>query len=77
MSDTTLDLTQSAQPVTIAAIRSAYGVQRSATGQHATAVRLTPAQLDAMLASPDQREYTHIQAVGTGYEILGLPVELA
>jgi hypothetical protein len=76
MSDTTLDLTKLAGPVTIAQVQSAYRAQRSATGQHATSVMLTPGQLDVMLASPEQRRFLSTKAPGAGYEILGLAVEL-
>jgi hypothetical protein len=77
MSDVTLDLTKLTGLVTIAQVQSAYRARRSETGQHSTAVMLTPVQLGAMLASAEQRQFMNIRAVGAGYEILGLAIELA
>lgn len=77
MSNQQLDFTKFPGPVTIAQIQSAYRDQRCATGQHPDAVKLTAAQFESMLTSMEQVRFKQIKREAAGYEILGLPIELA
>lgn len=77
MSNHQLDFTKYDRPVTIAEIQSAYRDQRCATGQHPDAVKVTSAQFESMLTSMEQIRFKQIKKEAAGYEILGLPIELA
>lgn len=72
-----LDFTRFNGPVTIADIQTAYRDQRCASGQHPDAVKVTSSQFQSMLASMEQVRFKQIRKEAEGYEILGLPIELA